>query len=566
MDEAKGEPSENADHSAPHADPSVVLVEVQPGIAVVFGDVPADLELELIDFGLVSEADRLLISNALAAAGNTATVAGNLGVALANMQGLYRVSEGTQALLAAGAKLAVKDGANLGTVISSTGLSQARFIPVTALTAAQTAAAIGPAVATIALQIQLNEISRLVKTNIALTTGVLAVIRREQWAELTGLISTIDRVIERARETGAVTPSLWSSIAGKEADLQKQLDLYRQNVRAHIEQIEGAGARTRREYLQTNGQPILFDVNALLGSVKAWTGYQALHAGIARANGRDNPDEARLVEVIARDTRSELDQAREQTRTLVDALAHELRLVAELPGRGALSESLRRQRGDLKSARNASSALLEAITPLAVALHPPPPPLEEPELVCAEGEVRLEPYLRVLRWFLDDDERVRVLAIAEATDGQNIVATAVGSARDRLASARDRSAMRTLIAVTDRRIITAHTNDFLEIGKCTRNLSLDLVRYVRMARRHPGGRAGIDLITKGENIGWQFHASVPSEDVRAFASVLAESMSIPDEDRDLLRIPTANADGAEEVRGEPVESIEQTPEFEEIEP
>ena len=126
--------------------------------------------------------------------------------------------------------------------------------------------------------------------------------------------------------------------------------------------------------------------------------------------------------------------------------------------------------------------------------------------------------------------------------------------------------MRTLIAVTDRRIITAHTNDFLEIGKCTRNLSLDLVRYVRMARRHPGGRAGIDLITKGENIGWQFHASVPSEDVRAFASVLAESMSIPDEDRDLLRIPTANADGAEEVRGEPVESIEQTPEFEEIEP
>ena len=165
---------------------STVLAEVLPGIAVVFGEVPAELKLDLIDFGLVPAADRMQISAVLASIGNTATVAGNLGNAFASVQGLYRISDATQALLKAGGTLAVKDGANLGTVITSGGFAQARFIPVTAVSAAQTAAAIGPALAMVALQMQLSEITGLVRTNIALTSQVLTTIRNEQWAELTG--------------------------------------------------------------------------------------------------------------------------------------------------------------------------------------------------------------------------------------------------------------------------------------------------------------------------------------------------------------------------------------------
>jgi hypothetical protein len=89
------------------------------------------------------------------------------------VQGLYRISDATQALLKAGGMLAIKDGANLGTVLSSSGFAQARFIPVTAVSAAQTAAAAGPALAMIALQMQLSEITGLVRTNIALTSQVL---------------------------------------------------------------------------------------------------------------------------------------------------------------------------------------------------------------------------------------------------------------------------------------------------------------------------------------------------------------------------------------------------------
>ena len=117
-----------ADDPAPNSDvdsttASTVLAEVLPGVAVVFGEVPAELKLDLIDFGLVSAADRKQISTVLASIGNTAAVAGNLGNAFASVQGLYRISDATQALLKAGGTLAVKDGANLGTVLSSNGIS-----------------------------------------------------------------------------------------------------------------------------------------------------------------------------------------------------------------------------------------------------------------------------------------------------------------------------------------------------------------------------------------------------------------------------------------------------------
>ena len=69
------DPTSNSDIDSTSA--STVLAEVLPGVAVVFGEIPAELKLDLIDFGLVSTADRKQISTVLASIGNTATVAGN---------------------------------------------------------------------------------------------------------------------------------------------------------------------------------------------------------------------------------------------------------------------------------------------------------------------------------------------------------------------------------------------------------------------------------------------------------------------------------------------------------
>jgi hypothetical protein len=513
---------------------STVLAEVLPGTAVVFGEVPAELKLDLIDFGLVSAADRAQISTVLASIGNTATVSGNLGNAFASVQGLYRVSDATQALLKAGGTLAVKDGANLGTVISSSGLAQARFIPLTAVSAAQIAAAVGPALAMVALQMQLSEITGLVRTNIALTSQVLTTIRNEQWAELTGLVATVDRAVDQAREVGSVPTSLWDSVAGSEASLRKQLDLYRRNVRGHVGQIGRPDMTRRREYLQTNAEAILFDANALLSSFKAWTGHQALRAGKARAAGREDADEAQLVDVIARDSRTELDSALAETTSLVDSLTRELRIIAELPGRDTLP--LRGKRRDSKAARETSARLLEAIKPLADALHPPASPLEAPGVVCAPESVDVEPYLRVLRWFLEDDETLRVLGFADQLDALGPISAIFGGAKEKLAAAMDKATAKTMVAVTDRRIIMAKTNAFLEEGEIRQDVLVDRVRYVRAAiTPDTHARMTIDLITRDENIRWLFHSDIDNTQVDALAAVLAESMTIPDIERDELQ-------------------------------
>ncbi|MEU7382089.1 hypothetical protein AB0A91_19240 [Streptomyces sp. NPDC042207] len=514
---------------------STVLVEVLPGVALVAGEVPPELKPDLIDFGIVPTADRKQISAILASIGNAATVAGNLGNAFAGVQGLYRISDATQALLRSGATLAVKDGANLGTVmVPGRFIAQARFIPVTAVSKAQTAASIGPALAMVALQMTLSEVTGLVRTNIALTSQVLTAIRKDQWAELTGLVAAIDRAVDQAREIESVPTSLWEDVAGSGALLQKQLELYQGNVRDHVGQIGRPDARSHREYLQTNAEAIVFDAYALLSSVKAWTGYHALRAARARAAGREDAAEAQYAEVIARDTRAEFDSALAETTSLVNALTRELRIIAELPGPDAWP--LPGKRKDVKAAREASARLLETIEPLADALHPPAPPLEAPGVVCAPESLDLKPYLRILRWFLDDGETLRVLGFPDQLDALGPISAIVGGAKEKLAAARDKAVAKTLVAVTDRRIITAKTNAFLEQAEIRQDIPIDQVRYVRAATAQDrGARLAIDLITRDENIRWLFPADMGNPQVDALAAVLAESMTIPDVERDALQ-------------------------------
>ncbi|MFE3929979.1 hypothetical protein [Streptomyces sp. YIM B13508] len=527
------DPTSNSDVDSTEA--STVLVEVLPGVALVAGEVPPELKPDLIDFGVVPAADRKQISAILASLGNAATVAGNLGNAFAGVQGLYRISEATQALLRSGATLAVKDGANLGTVmVPGRFIAQARFYPVTAVSKAQTAASVGPALAMVGLQMMLSEVTGLVKTNLAVANQVLNTIRKDQWAELTGLVAAIDRAVDQAREIESVPTSLWEDIAGSGALLQKQLELYQGSVRDHVRQIGRPDARSHREYLQTNAEAIVFDAHALLSSLKAWTGYHALRAARARAAGREDAAEAQYAEVIARDTRVEFDSALAEVTRLIDALTRELRITAELPGPDTWP--LPGKRKDVKAARETSARLLEAIEPLADALHPPAPVLEAPGVVCSPESLELEPYLRILRWFLEDGETLRVLGFPDHLDALSPISAILGGAKEKLAAARDKAAVKALIAVTDRRIITARTNAFLEQGEIDQNIPIDRVRYVRAATtQNRSERLAIDLITRDENIRWLFQADVDNAQVDALAAVLAESMMIPEVERDALQ-------------------------------
>lgn len=528
---------------------STVLVEVTPGVAVVFGKVPVELTSGLIDFGLVSPTDRSQVSAAVASvAGNSAAIGGELGRALQSAQGLYKVNAATQGLLNSGASFAVKDGANLGAIwLDGKLVAQARFIPVAVVGAAQVATTIGPAVAMIGLQVQLSQLTGLVNTNLALTRQGLTMIRREQWAELTGLAAAIDRALDQAREIGSVPSSLWDTVAGSEPDLRKQLDLYRSNVGEHVKQIEQLRARHLREYLETNAEAVLFDAYALLSSLKAWTTYQGLRAAKARASGSDDVAEAQLVDIIARDTRLEFESALAATTSLVDSLTRELRIIAELPGRAAMP--LARKRKDSRVARAASAQLLEAVEPLAAALHPVAFPIEAPEVVVAPNWLDVAPYLRILRWLLEDGETLRGLGFLYEIDardlakvvGQKAVPLTVGAIgaavklrpeSEKWTEAVGKATASTVVAVTDRRVMIAKSKVLSEQGEISQDIPIDQVRYVRLVTaRDENERPAIDLITRDDNIRWVFHADTDSAQVGALAALLAESMAIPEVER-----------------------------------
>ncbi|MFD6911932.1 hypothetical protein [Streptomyces virginiae] len=64
------------------------------------------------------------------------------------------------------------------------------------------------------------------------------------------------------------------------------------------------------------------------------------------------------------------------------------------------------------------------------------------------------------------------------------------------------------------------------------------MRYVRAATTSPQDRSGrltVDLITRDDNIRWLFHADIGTSQVDALAALLAESMTIPDAEREELR-------------------------------
>ncbi|WP_406193487.1 hypothetical protein OH807_02855 [Kitasatospora sp. NBC_01560] len=121
-------------------------------------------------------------------------------------------------------------------------------------------------------------------------------------------------------------------------------------------------------------------------------------------------------------------------------------------------------------------------------------------------------------------------------DSLGPVSAFLGGAKEKLAAAMDKNAATTLVAVTDRRILTARTNTFLGQGEVSQDIPIGRVRYVRAATaRDGGGRSAIDLITRDENIRWLVHADIDTAPVDALAAVLAESMTIPDVEREELQ-------------------------------
>ena len=514
---------------------ATTLVEVTPGLAVLFGVVPEGIEL--IDLDLIPTYDREQLSTVLNSIGNAGTVVGNVSEAISNAQGLYRVNDATLSLLKSGGELAAKDGAKLGSIFKDGELvAQARFIPAS-MTAAGAIAAIGPAIAMLALQLQLSEVSGLVRTNIALTTQALKAIHNDHWSELEGLAETVNEAIQEARELGSITDTVWEPIAPSGPMIRKQLKFYQKNVVDHIKELGMLEGRARRQYLESNAETIIFDTHALLSSLKIRAEYQALKAARARIRSVNDETEAQLFDRITRKTPSEIEQSLKKIGQLTKSLTRELRIIAELPGRDTMP--LSRKHRDAKASQLTCAQLLEAIEPLANMLCPAVEMPTVPENVCAPKGLDLQPYLRVLRWFLEDGEQLRGIAFSYEVSARNLtgfvpvlLARRVDAAWDALTPGKTGEMVEiftssTFIAVTDRRIITATPKTLLRQGELGTTYPLDEVKYVRPRMNHGQRvRPTIGVTTERSDIQWMFPADAVFESIDDLAALIADSASI----------------------------------------
>ncbi len=509
--------------------PNPTLVEIADGMAVWLGDVPPGVELASLD--LLPEIDRKALGDLLASVGSTATAGGKMADALASAQGLYRLSGATRSLLEGGAQLAVKDGANLGAVIKNGQvIAQARFIPA-GLTAASAVAALGPTVALLGLQLALGEVASLARTNLEYTKQVLEKINRDHWVELTGLEATVANAADAAGRVGAVTQTIWDSVASKEADINKQYGLYQGNVASHLAKLRQAKGKDQHQYLAEHAYAIVFDSHALVRSLRMYAQYCALKAAMARERSHLDPNERMVYEQITRDTPREVEERLREIRELILQLVRVLRISAELPEKPGFSLGGRGKQG--RTGRPTAEELLKALEPLADLLQPPAE-MPAPETRCVPEALDAEPYLKMLRWHLDGDEQMRAIAFAcEGTCGslQPVVAKNVDATWKELtgglfgALTGITAPKSTLVAVTDRRIITADPEELRKQGTVRESHPLETVRYVR-----PRGagrveqRPTVGVTTERIHYEWMFPEEADVTSIDALTAALSPAV------------------------------------------
>lgn len=286
--------------------------------------------LEKIDNSLI--ADRAL-NDLIASIGEGASLTGGAASAanaIQHMSGLYKLDAVTKAQLAAGNALTkTADGQLIGTVRNASGQisRQARLIPVSAPQIAGAIAAIGPAVAMVAVQMQLNNISKQVSTVQQTSLQTLQVLTDSRNADYQGDCQTINEVYQASSNHGCVSETDWSIISGLVSRIQSHRHFYKKQVANHQEALEKAHAdsHTQRDYIQTNRARIVNDSCAAFETLRAWA--QLTELRIARAQAQGEHPHAEPLQI-----RQEVIEDLQVQRALLHGLMRELRIIAELPG------------------------------------------------------------------------------------------------------------------------------------------------------------------------------------------------------------------------------------------
>lgn len=516
-----------------------IIVPIEDDYALVIGHNTKGFEK--IDSSLV--ADRAL-NDLIASIGEGASLTGGVASAanaIQHMSGLYKLDAVTKAQLAAGNALTkTADGRLIGAVRNTGGqiTRQARLIPVSAPQIAGAIAAIGPAVAMVAVQMQLNNISKQVSSvqQTVLQTQRLI----EDWnnADFHGTRRVVLRIHHKTTEEGTISNTNWEQISGLSNAVERHRDYYKERIRRHAQKLQSYqnNVSERRNYIIEHRESILFDSFAAFSCIQTWCYYFELAHERARMNG-ERPT------LTLDEIRAEVEDDVQIQRTLLRELMRELRIISELPGEWTFFLSQKRK--DKTDTHATAMKLLEHLNELAQQLGIKENPAPHPDVTCAPTDYDTSPYTEILRWCLNEGERLRGLAFpVDALTHRVVVPVfdkfrstpSVDSAWANLPKPEDttdwspawfgRAVGQTIVvapemvAVTDRRIITADPQEFIQKGIIRENFAInDLTpTFVDSDDALPELH-----ITQGEEKRrqWRFPSSARSE-ARSIAEMLVD--------------------------------------------
>ena len=467
-----------------------IIVPLEDDYALVVG--PNTKGLEKIDGSLVG--DRAL-NDLIASIGEGASLSGGAASAanaIQHMSGLYKLDAVTKAQLAAGNALTkTTDGRLIGAVRNTGGqiTRQARLIPVSAPQIAGAIAAIGPAVAMVAVQMQLNNISKQVS---AVQQTVLQTQRMlEDWnnADFHGTQRVVRRIFRKSTEEGTVSNTNWEQLSGLSNDIERHRDYYKERIHRHAQELQSCqnNVSERRNYITEHRGSILFDPFAALNCIQTWCYYFELAHERARING-ERPT------LTHNEIRAEVEDDVQIQRTLLRELMREFHIISELPGEWTLPYFQKRQ--DHTASRDTATKLLEQLNELAQQLGIKENPVPNPDVTCAPANYDVSPYTQILRWYLDEGEKLEALIFPVDRLSHRLLAmgadqftyTVNTSAWSMLPQAKDSTdwslgwlgrkvgqkiVAPEMVAVTGRRIITADPQEFIQKGIVKEEFSIN---------------------------------------------------------------------------------------------
>ena len=478
---------------------SILVPTGEPDVYIVLGE---ELPGYCTDHSLLlSDGDLKQLEAAVARSLGVLNLAAQAVNGWVQTKGLVRIAPESMGALKAGATPLTKDGWFLGTLVrEGKFVHQVRWLPAGSAGTVGVLAGIGPALALMAMQWQLSEISRQVREGNHLTSIVLDLVRGEQWAEVRGQHDAVLSEYQHAITVGAVTPAIWAHVQAQasEATLRKDMHLFHENVQRHLRQMQAATTATgRREWIQSNGEAVLRDVDASFMAHRAWLLYQALRIGSLSTS--ENERDRALRDELVREVQQMRETVAADCERLVDSLHRHFRLMQVCPGGVGLTIRGRKQHP--KEVAHAAEVLASHIWRLRGKQHAGFPCLEPTYGWTGVAPEDKPLIVERLRWIL--------------TPGEELLSVAGGST-----TWPDWRSSDGWVVFTDQRILLFKRKTFLKDAEANRDIPWSSDISVA-AGYHKNVKGGPDLALGGpEHFRVQFRSTTPWQDVEELARLL----------------------------------------------